>query len=203
MKMKRRNHNILLLVIVILGTCAVGIVIAYAALSTSLETKFGNLTQQALTWNVGFSTGSVAGIASNSSVECKNATVTSSTVSGIKVIFQSPGDKCSYTFTVINNGTIGASITSITPKTPSSASCSTASGSTMICGNITYKLRYDSATSSTQPAIGDVLAAKSGSTATTRNIVLTAEYTGTTTASSETSDFKQSGFGFTINYGQH
>ena len=70
----------------------------------------------------------------------------------------------------------------------------------MICGNITYKLRYDSATSSIQPAVGNVLAAKSGSTATTRNVVLTAEYSGTT---SSTSDFSQSGFGFTIVYGQH
>ena len=198
--MKRRNYNILFITIGILIAFVVGLTVAYAALSTTLNIQFGNLTQSALTWDVGFNTGSIAGVTTNANVTCGSATATKTTISGIKVKLTKSGDKCSYTFQIRNNGTLGASITSITPKKPSSTTCSTASGSTMVCGNITYKLRYDSATSSTQPAVGNVLAAKSGSTATTRNVVLTAEYSGTT---SSTSDFSQSGFGFTIVYGQH
>jgi len=70
----------------------------------------------------------------------------------------------------------------------------------MICGDITYKLHYDSATSSIQPSVGDVLEEKSGTSKTTRNIVLTAEYTG---VQASTTDFSQNNFGFSIVYGQH
>lgn len=198
--MKRKNYNILLIIIGILVVGVIGLTVAYAALSTTLNVQFGNLTQSALTWDVGFNTGSVAGVATGSGVSCGTVTVNSTTVSGAKVKFGNSGDKCSYTFTVRNNGTLGASITSITPKKPTSTTCGTASGSTMVCGDITYKLRYDSATSTTQPAVGNVLAAKSGTTATKRTVVLTAEYTGATSAAN---DFSQSSFGFTIVYGQH
>lgn len=203
--MKRRNYNILLLLIIILVTCAGGIVIAYAALNTKLETKFGSITQEALTFDVGFYP--YGGIAAPiypaviGSANCNAITPDKNSVSGINASFSSAKDRCSYPLVVANNGTIDAQITSITPKKPNNTSCTTANGgSTMVCGNITYKLIYDSPNSTVQPKIGDVLVAKSGSIATTKTIILTAEYTGATSASSE---FKQSGFGFTINYGQH
>ena len=196
--MKRRNYNLLFLVIVVLSIGLLGLSVAYAALSTSISTQFGTIRQSAMTWDVAFNTGTITGTASNSTVKCDKGNAQNTTISGMKVTFNAPGDKCSYAFQVRNNGTIGARISSITPKKPNS-SCTT-SVSTMVCGNITYRLRYNSATSTTQPAVGDVIAAKSGSTATTRIIYLTVEYTGATAA---TSDFSQSGFGYTINYAQN
>lgn len=199
--MKRRNQRMIIIIITLLIFVLI-LTTAYAALSTTLTPKFVGVTQNALTWNIGFKTGTVSGTASGntSSITCGSATATATTISGINVSLSNPGDKCSYTFQIQNNGTIGAKISAITPKKPSDASCSTASGSTIVCGNITYKLRVDSATSNTLLAVNDTIAAKSGTTATTKTVVLTAEYSG---SSASADDFYQSNFGYTINFTQN
>lgn len=198
--MRRRNYNMLFTLIAFLVISLVGLTIAFAAVSTTLTANTGTLTQSALTWDVGFNTGTISGTAKGTGVICGSGTASKTTISGMSVTFHNVGDKCSYYMQVKNNGTVGAKITSITQKRPTGISCTTPSSSTMVCGNITYRLRYTSSTSSSQPAVGDTLSAKTGSSAITRTIYLTAEYTGT---SASTTDFTHSGFGFTITYGQN
>jgi len=198
--MVRKNN--LVLISGILIVLVLFLTIAYAALSTTLKPKFTGITQSAMSWNVGFKTGTVTGTASGttSGITCGSATATATTISGINVSISNPGDKCSYTFQIQNNGTIGAKISAITPTKPANTTCATASASTMVCGNITYKLRADSATSSTLLAVGNTIAAKSGSTATLKTVVLTAEYSG---SSASSDDFYQTGFAYTINFTQN
>lgn len=183
--------------------------VAYAALSKTLNIKFGNVVQQAATWNVGFETGVKAGVATGdtvsgvAAVSCGNATATATTVSGISMVLAKPGDKCTYTFTVKNAGSINAKIASVTFTPPSGITCTNDSAyqnTGRVCGNVTYKLLYDSASSTSTPKVGDVLNAKSGSTATTKTVVLTAEYTGVTFSGVE---IEHSDFAYTILYEQY
>lgn len=197
--MRRKNYNIMFLIIGVLIFVMIGLMVAYAALSSTLNVSSGQVSQDALTWNVGFNTGTVYGQATGTdttSIQCGTATATATTVSGIDVSLSRVGDKCSYYFYIANNGTIAAKINSITPKMPTDVSCSEANGSTMVCGDITYKLRYDSPDGTVQPAVGDVLSANGG----LKRVFLTAEYTGSTVTDD---DFFQSGFAFTIQYGQN
>ena len=55
-------------------------------------------------------------------------------------------------------------------------------------------------TSTSFVAVGDTIAAKSGSTATEKIVVLTIEHTGTT---AQTNDYVQAGFSYTLTFGQN
>ncbi len=195
--MKRLDYKLISIIIIILFFMVICVSFGYAALSSSLKVSFGSTTQIKTTWDIGFENATVNGVASGndvSKISCGSATATSATVFGINMTLANPGDKCSYTFTVVNSGNIGAKISAITPTKPAATTCETLSGSTMICGNITYKLRYDSANSTNLLNVGDVLDGESQ-----RLVVLTAEYSGET---AEADDFYQDGFKFTINYVQ-
>ncbi len=203
--MRRKNYNVLFMVIGILVFGIVCLSIAYAVLSSTLETKFGEITQESLTFDVGFKyysnmvTEPLHPMLSNNLVECNSISPKSkTTITGIKVKFNEPGNYCKYYIPIYNKGNIDAQITSITPKMPSGVSCSILNGgATMVCGDITYKLGYTKNTN--QPQIGDVIKKKSGSTDTEETITLTIEYTGN---SAYQSSFSQAGFGFSIVYGQ-
>ena len=119
-----------------------GVSIAYAALSTTLNITFGKVTQNALTWNVGFTgteaTGETGGT-SGTGRSCGKATITASAITLADTTLSKPGDKCTYTFTIKNSGTVGAKLNTITPTAPTSITCGIATGGTLECGNITYK----------------------------------------------------------------
>lgn len=103
------------------------------------------------------------------------------------------GDKCTYAFNLKNSGSIGAKITSILPTKPQNTTCTTATSSTLICGNITYRLRYNSGSSNIYVSVNDIINPN-----TTKTVYLTAEYTGADAAD----DIFQNQFGFTISFGQ-
>lgn len=195
-----RRKKLIFTIILVLVITIVSISIGYAALSTTLTITMNKVTQNAMTWDIGFKTGTVTGsVTTNNSgsASCGSATATATTISGVAPSL-AMGDKCAYTFYIQNNGTIAGKISSINITKPTSTTCTT-SGSTMTCGNITYKLRYTSATSTTLVATGNTIAAKSGSTATSKTVVLTIEHNG----NAETAAYTQSGFQYTINYAQY
>lgn len=173
-----------------------GIVVAYATLSTTLNISFSSISQNALTWNVGFQGSSATGTAAGTSStgrSCGNATITSNSVSVAATTLSKPGDKCTYTLTIKNSGGIAALLSSITPTAPTSTTCGTLSGATMVCGNITYKLTSDSGGSN---AIATNTTLAIGGTST---VYLVASYTGENLNSSNVT---QSGAKFVLNYAQ-
>ena len=197
-----RDKKFVLIVICSLLVTLLGVSIGYATLQATLLVTSNKFTQEALTWDIAFVSGTVTGQAvvnNSNNVSCGTATATATSISGISPILSDVGDMCSYTFTVRNDGTIAGEISSITVADPTGLTC-TKTGSTMVCGDITYKLRYDTASSTTLVAVGDTIAAKSGDTATTKTVVLTIEYSGATAAEE---DFTQSGFSYTVLYAQH
>ena len=173
-----RNKRIIYTFFIIIGVLVFTLGIAFAALSQTLNITVNKVTQQAMTWNIGFQTGTVTGTATGTNtnlVTCGNATATATSITGLTGRLTQPGDKCAYTFKIVNNGTITGKISKITVTSPDNWDCDI-TGSTMVCGNFTFKLRYNNATSTTLVAVNDTIAPKSGSTATTKTVVLTIEY---------------------------
>ena len=197
-----RDKKSIIIVLIIVGVFLASVTVAYALLQTSLNVTVNSVTQQNLVWNIGFETGTVTGVAAvnaSNNVSCGTATVTATTVSGISPILSDVSDECAYTLTIKNSGDIAGQISNITIQDPTGLTC-TKSGSTMVCGDITYKLRYDTATSTTLVAVGDTISPRSGTTPTTKTVVLTIQYTGSTPADD---DFTQSGFSYTLLFSQY
>ena len=189
------------MVIILISALLVGLlsfVVAFAAMSTSINITFGDVNQSALTWDIGLQSGTITGVANQSGLSCGTATATTTQISGVAPVFHAVGDMCSYTFHILNNGTIPGKISAINITGPSGVSCSK-SGSTMTCGSIEYKLHYDTSTSTSLVAVGNVIAAKSGSTATDKTVVLTITYLSSVTPST----FSGQTFSYSITYAQN
>ena len=192
--MKKKYQLALIVAIVML----LAITTAYAALSTTLNIQTNSVVQEALTWNVGFTGTSATATSTGTSTtgrSCGTATITATSVTVAETTLSKPDDKCVYTLTVKNSGTIPAKLSTITPTKPTgtSVTCGTASGPTMVCGNITYKLTSNSA-GTTALATNTTLAANG-----TQTVYLVVSYTGTTVNSSE---ITQSGAKFALKYDQ-
>ena len=195
MEREEKKNNQTLIIVAILCAGLFGISVAYAVLSSTLTITISQLTQQGLSWNVGFEPGSVSGTKTGSTdAVCGVATVTASSVSIANTVLATYGDQCVYPLTIKNTGSIAAELSTIAAATPASVSCNTDTTSQMVCGNTTYKLTTDLAGSSLL-GTGNVLAATNG----TLNVYLTVSYTGSTTGGSDTD---QNGGGFTLAYTQ-
>ena len=192
---KEKQHSKSMIIVTLLCAALFGISIAYAALSATLNITFGTITQNAITWNVGFEPGTIIGTKTGATeVVCGEATATANTVSIANTMLTTLHDKCVYKLTIKNTGSVAANLASIAAKTPTSTTCDTSVTSQMTCGNITYKLTTDQAG---QALLGtnNVLAANTG----TLDVYLTAEYTGTSLESTT----QQNSGGFTLNYSQN
>ena len=194
---KIQNNETLRLVLAVALVLLVGVSVAYAALSTTLNITFGKVTQSALTWDVGFVPGSVtatAGGTSDTGRSCGTATVTAGSVSLADTTLSKPGDKCTWTLQIQYSGSVGAKLNTITPTAPSGISCGTASGANLVCGNITYNLTTDSG-GGTILSTGGTLAAGN-----TQTVYLVAKYTPTNAVQS--SAITHTGAKFSLVYAQ-
>ena len=194
--MNGKNKKGTYIIIGILCVMVVGLSVAFAALSTTLNITFGKVTQTALTWAVAFDTtgspkAATEGGTSATGRTCGTATITANTVTIADSELSKPGDKCTWNLTVKNTGTIDANLATITEKKPTSTTC-TGSGAQIVCGNITYKLTTDGSTLITT----NTTVAKSTGTLAMK---LVAEYTGTGVNSTA---IVQNGAGFTLVFNQ-
>ena len=183
-----------ILIAVVVGV--LGVTIAYAALSSTLNITTNSITQSTLSWNVGFQTGTVeatAGGTSDTGRSCGNATVTATSVTVGNTTLSKPDDSCTYQLTIKNTGTIDAILSSINVIEPTSNTC-TVSGASMVCGNLTYKLSTDVAGTTLLPLNGTI-AKSTGS----QTVYLIVKYTGTEINSTA---IEQAAGGFTLVYSQ-
>ena len=200
MEKESKNSNRNLFVVAVLSTALLGVTMAYALLSQQLNITMEQVTQNAMTWNVGFDTSSavtpVKTGSSGSACGVANVTTTDVSITGSTVLL-APGDKCTYHLKIKNTGSIDAALASITPTAPTSTdtnmSC-TANGASIVCDNISYLLTTDA--NGTSPlTTGSILAHTSG----TLDVYLVASFTG----ESETStDQVQTSARFQIVYNQ-
>ena len=192
--MKNRSQKQLIIIAVLFVVLGIGI--AYAALQTTLNISFNNITQNQLTWNIGF-TGSSAtatvGGTSDTGRSCGTATITPTAVTIANTTLSKPDDSCTYPLTIKNNGTVTGKLQSITSTEPSGITCNPITSGRMVCGNITYTLAINS-DGTTVVATGSNLAPNE-----TLNVYLVVKYTGTTLNSSAVT---HTGAQFAILYNQ-
>ena len=192
-----KERKRLYIIMCTLAVAVVGLSIAYAALSTQLSVTMSSVKNSTITWAVGFQPGTVTGVSSGTSttgLSCGDATVTASSVSVATTTLSKPEDSCRYALTIKNTGDTAATLDTINPTQPSGATCTTATGATMVCGNITYKLTTDQA-GEVALTTGGSLAAQTG----TLPVYLHIKYTGTSTSAEAIS---QTGGVFTLTYNQ-
>lgn len=171
--------------------------IAYAALSTTLNVNFGDVTQTAQSWDVSFETNSsitasVAGLGP-SGRSCGTASASGQTVTVSNTTLSKPGDRCRWTLKILNNGSINAKLSTISQVAPTGVSCTENTKASMICGNITYKITTDSS-GNNLIAVNKTINANSN-----LNVYLFAYYSG---ADIHTGDIVQSNASFSLVFSQ-
>ncbi|MBR1386075.1 MAG: hypothetical protein IJ568_04525 [Bacilli bacterium] len=194
-KKTKKDRKELITIILAIIIIILGLSIAYSALSTTLNIKSNKISHASLTWDVAFETGYVNAIVSGTSstgIKCGTASVTTSTVSVSDTVLYKPDDSCSYPLIIKNNGSLDAILSTITPITPTSVSCTT-NGAEMVCGDITYKLTTD-ASGNNLLRTNSILEKISG----TERVYLVIKYTG---LGGNTTSTQYSG-GFTLVYKQ-
>lgn len=193
-----RRKKLVMTLITALLVIILCLTIGYAALSKAITITTNKITQSKMTWNIGFQTGSITGAATTTygSISCGTATATANTISGVAPVFNNATGRCAYTFKIRNSGTITGKISDIAITKP--ASICTTSGSTMTCGNIIYKLHYDTATSTSLVAVGNTIGPMSGTTPTDKTVVLTVEHNVF-----ETTSYNYTSFAYKITFVQN
>ena len=144
-----KNYTIAIISSVVL---LLGVAIAYALLSTTLNVTVNTVTQSVQTWNIAFGATSYTPTkigSSDTGRTCGTASVSGTVLTVAATTLSKPGDGCRYALTVKNSGTIGAILNSITQTNPSGNGAGTCTASnnnaTLTCGNITYKFTTDTA----------------------------------------------------------
>lgn len=190
--MHKQKYKIILILTALLLTLGV----AFAAMKKTLTIKFGNVTQTAQTWNVGFvpvaSQTATTGWTSTTGRVCGTATITATTITVADTTLSKPGDTCAWPLTIKNSGSLDAMVTNITATKPGSTTC-TVDWAGMVCGNITYKLKPDIVKSDVY-SLNSVIESNK-----TQDLYLVAAYTGDTV---NTTAVTQSSAAFTLVFGQ-
>lgn len=191
---KDNNRAFKTLAIVAICIAVVGLSIGYAALSQTLNiTTEATVGSQASNWNIKFVNPGEGQATGTSDVGTITLTSTDVTVSG--VILKAPGDAVTYTFDVVNDGTIDAKVSTFTQKTPTvtgSGDAKTADEE-LVNTNYTYSVTYADG-SPIKP--DDTLTANE-----TKNLKLTITY-GADATSLPINDVVISGLGATLVYVQ-
>lgn len=150
--MNNRVKNIILIVLVI-GLLSMSI--AYAILSQNLDVS-SRATVKGSTWDIHFENLSDVSTIGNAKVN-SNPILGITSITELKALLTDTGDEVSYTFDVVNNGTIDAVISDyIINKAGNGIVCTDSFGSTnsqnatAVCSNLDFKLTYASTTTSNQ-----------------------------------------------------
>ena len=188
------NKKVLYFVLGTLCFSVIALSVAFAALSNTLTINFGNVTQEQLSFGCRFETtggavnttvAATPGGTSDTGRTCNPITISSdgSYITVGELELSKPDDSCQYDFRIKNTGTIGLKLSAVTPTKPKQGStntdvtCNTATGGSLVCGNLTYTLSYNSSgtTYTTFPAAPNLAMAASA----TKNVRLLIKYTGT------------------------
>jgi hypothetical protein len=171
MERRRKTKIVAIIVLLISIICTT---VAFAVMSTTLTIN-GTGLMDPENWEVKFAnlSSSITGAASITTA----ATIQNDTTIGDFVIkLTKPGDSATYTFDVVNDGSIDAKLITLTKGTPSvtgTAGASKTSDETIVSGNLTYSLTYT--TGGAAVAQDDTLDAGE-----TKNMTLTLSYNGNT-----------------------
>jgi len=172
MQYRRTAFKSLFLIVLLVSVFGLGI--AYALLSTTL-TISGTTSVSAATWDIHFNN---LGASSTGDATYTLPQFTSNTsLTDYEIVLTKPGDSVTFTFDIVNAGTISSTISSLTKGTPS---CSGVAGSStgtsdgpIVCNNLTYSYTYSDGT---VVGVGDTL-----NKGETKSVKLTLSYNSNST----------------------
>ncbi len=141
--MKRRDFS-KIIAIVALTVSVICTSIVYAMMSTMLSIN-GESKIEAGAWEVKFSNLSKPTINGSASID-ESPVLSDTSISGFDLSFSRPGDSVTYTFDVVNNGTMNAKIGTFTKAIPTFLSVSVTpeklSDENLVKNNFAYSLTY-------------------------------------------------------------
>lgn len=180
---KDRKAKVLAIVAVCISV--ISLTVGFASLSQTLNIG-GTAKVEKASWDIHFA--NLSAVDKGGTATVANApTLESTSISDFQATLKSPGDYVSYTFDVVNDGTIDAEITTL--PVPNPTCIGTATDDTVaqadakkVCDNIIYTLTYADA-NNTALALKDSLPKKSseeGNTDNTKKLKLTIKYNANT-----------------------
>ncbi|MBQ9013874.1 MAG: hypothetical protein IJ094_10075 [Bacilli bacterium] len=174
-----KQRGVKALSIVALVAAIIGLTVAFAAMSRTLTIN-GSAKMDTATWDIHYENLSAATLTGGASVPnpdtatIKNGDTT--TIENIDMTVTKPGDSVTYTFDVVNSGTINAKIGTLTKQLKPNCAGTGANAdadAALVCGNLTYEFKYT--TDGAAVAENDTLSAGQ-----TKNLTLKLSYDGTT-----------------------
>ena len=169
----KTDRKIKYIAVMALVVAILGISVAFAAMNQTLNIN-GTANFNPATWNVKFASLSQPVLVGNAMVSTP-PTITETRIGDFVVNLTSPNDSVTYTFSVKNDGTMNASLSTFTVPTPTCVGSSLVTGdvdANIVCSNIYYTVTYEDGSIINN---GDLLL--SGEE---KKLKLTIGYTGTT-----------------------
>lgn len=180
-----KNRQRLSVALVALFVVVIGLSVAYAALSTTLNITVNNVSVNNLTWSIGISCSlTTSGGTSDTGRSCGAVSASGTSITIADSQLSKPGDYCLYTCTVSNSGGINATLGTISATVPTvtsgTESCSK-SGATITCTNVKYQL----CTAQSSGTCSTVLSTSNGgvNAGNTKTVYLLMSYTSSTLSS--------------------
>lgn len=149
--MKDNKKTLYILVAFALILSIVGISIGFAAMSQNL-TISGTAEVVPATWKIKFANLSSPTVAGDAEVTTPPTIQGDTHIGNFAVKLTAPGDSVTYTFDVVNEGTIDAKVTDLVKATPTFTASGTnnaANDTTVVQNNLVYDLTYSDGTAIT------------------------------------------------------
>ena len=140
-----RNRGVKVLSIIALVVAVIGLTVAFASMSQTLNIT-GKADMQAASWDIKFANlaPTTAEAAHGHASVTQAPTLSNTSIGEFNVTLTRPGDYVEYTFDVVNNGSINAKIGTLSKKaTPTCTSPTSATAdATLVCSHLIYTLKY-------------------------------------------------------------
>ncbi len=128
-----------LIIIACLCVAVLGLSIGYALLSANLN--INGTAKVESKWDVVFLTGEIE-TTKTGTAECSIGTVSGTSIEGMSVVFNKPGDSCTFTVPVKNIGTIPAKLVDVTGKSSNLTFLGDSADQDLLRKNVTYEVNY-------------------------------------------------------------
>lgn len=138
-----KNNKVKNVIIFVLSICLVSLTILYAVIAQKLNVENYNSIKSS-DWSIGFDNLSSATYNEGASI-LNEPVISSSSITGLSVLFSNPGDYVYYDFDIVNNGNIDAKISDISTSSFGAKCVSSSSNEEdekNVCDNIRMTLTY-------------------------------------------------------------
>ena len=137
-----KERKIKTLSLVALIVAVLGLTVAFASLSQTLNIT-GTAKVENASWDIHFQNLSEPTLTGDANVTtAPTIDESKTTIGNYEVSLTKPGDKVSYSFEVINNGTIDAKLSTLTKALKPTCTSDVEADATTVCDGLTYTLKY-------------------------------------------------------------